>query len=64
MKDCAARRGLLLPPPAPPPPAPEEDNAARVYRSKRMDCPICGRNVAVTNFQRHRKTNWCRAQRA
>ena len=63
LRDCAARRGILVPSRAPPPPAPEEQ--ARVYRGKRKVCDICGRDVAATNLQRHKKTTWCiEAQRA
>ena len=63
MRECAARRGVLLSTSAPPPPAPEDQ--ARVYKSKRRDCQICGRNVAATNYARHQRTEWCqRTQRA
>ena len=26
---------------------------ARVYKSKRKDCPECGKNMAATNIRRH-----------
>ena len=59
MRSCAVRRGVLLPAPGE-----VEEDAARVYRPKRKDCDVCGRNVAATNLRRHQGTGWCRAQRA